>query len=128
MNKDVIKRMIVVGLFLHVCVVTDASSADDFDIKEATAWFVGSYTSEQHSKRDTMFSNESIEVRRIWESREDGHWFSLERFSASNLDTPLQQFVVQLRGVEENMLQMRFYLQIIQRFFGRCLRLLSLLT
>ncbi len=81
----------LLSLFLVVFLSTQISAQINSDIDVLLSWMIGSFNSEEQSKNDSDYYNISLEMHRIWNSRNDGYWLYVEQAVAANKDKPYRQ-------------------------------------
>jgi CpeT protein len=95
--------------FYSAVAYSAASGPDNIDLQEVSTWIEGSYSSEKQATDDSTYSNERLEIRRIWLNRTDGTWFVMERFRQSQQDSPLTQHVYHISSVEDNITEIQVF-------------------
>ena len=86
-----------------------ACGSDNVDLQEVSTWIEGSYSSEKQAAGDSTYTNERLEIRRIWLDRTDGTWFVVERFVQDQQDAPVVQHVYHISSVEDNITEIRVF-------------------
>lgn len=81
----------LLSLFFVVFLSTQISAQINSDIDVLLSWMLGSFNSEEQSKNDSDYYNISLEMHRIWSSRNDGYWLYVEQAVAANKDKPYRQ-------------------------------------
>ncbi|GIV46116.1 MAG: chromophore lyase CpcT/CpeT 1 [Ignavibacterium sp.] len=81
----------LLSLFFVVFLSTQISAQINSDIDVLLSWMIGSFNSEEQSKNDSDYYNISLEMHRIWNSRNDGYWLYVEQAVAANKDKPYRQ-------------------------------------
>lgn len=78
-------------MFFVVFLSTQISAQINSDIDVLLSWMIGSFNSEEQSQNDSDYYNISLEMHRIWNSRNDGYWLYVEQAVAANKDKPYRQ-------------------------------------
>lgn len=81
----------IITLILIIIVFVQVSAQQKSDVDILVSWMIGSFNSEEQSKKDSNYYNISLEMHRIWSDREDGYWLYVEQAVASNKNKPYRQ-------------------------------------
>lgn len=66
------------------------------DLETISSWLEGSFSSEEQAKTDSDYFHITLEMKPIWQNREDGKWLYVEQAVAIKKDKPYRQRVYHL--------------------------------
>lgn len=98
-------RFVLALLFVFMLGVPGAFAVEDVDYDRLVRWMEGTFSSAEHARRDTAFTDMTLHVKRIWPDRKDAAWFYVELSRADAEDRPERQMVHQVMRVEEGMIE-----------------------
>lgn len=81
-------------IFLAVLIlfsISELFSQSKSELELLVNWMTGSFSSEEQSKNDSDYYSISLEMHRIWENRNDGHWLYVEQAVTTVKDKPYRQ-------------------------------------
>lgn len=81
-------------IFLAVLIlfsISELFSQSKSELELLVNWMTGSFSSEEQSKNDSDYYSISLEMHRIWENRNDGHWLYVEQAVTTGKDKPYRQ-------------------------------------
>ncbi len=81
-------------IFITTIFFTNAQAQSD--LETLASWLEGSFNSEEQAEADSDYFNITLEMKPIWESRNDGKWFYVEQAIAIKRDKPYRQRVYHL--------------------------------
>jgi CpeT protein len=98
---------LLVATFLTLTFTTTVRANEDLD--SLAKWMEGSFSSYEHSRRDTAYQHVKLHLTRIWHDRKDGVWFYVEQTPADAPQAPSLQRIYQLSALEEGMFERAVY-------------------
>jgi CpeT protein len=109
MNNVITKSM---TLFLLVFLLLNCGKRapnDDFELQQLKSWMTGSFSSQEQSIADTNFFDIRLEMKQIWNERQDGIWLYVEQAVAWALEKPYRQRVYHLLKNEDGSFESAVY-------------------
>lgn len=103
--------------FIIVLSVHSLSQTED-DLTTLFKWMEGSFSSEEQANTDSNYFNISLEMKRIWNDRNDGYWLYVEQASAQTKDKPYRQRIYNLTKVGSTIVSTIFSLPNEKDYIG----------